>query len=174
MATRNPSHETKAFLGTVVIDPETSKKRVKVKHPTYYQHEIDQLQLNSEVTMFVTSKKPRRSLQQNSYMHLYFSLIAVSSGHTTKEIKNWAKGKHLSHGITEVFGDKVRIVDETSKLTVNEMIEFIARVECDTGIPAPDPSPFNLGITHEEFQELKMKQRQEYMRMTPRLSTGSH
>lgn len=159
---RIPAYETRAFVGTVVIDQVSGKKKVTIDHPMYYQHEIQGFQVGSQVTVKVTNKKPKRTEAQNRYMHLYFSLIAQSSGHTPREIKNWAKGKVLSKGITEVFGDKVRIVKETSELTVNEMIEFMARIELITGVPLPDPAPFNLPLTHEEFETLRAKQRRIY------------
>lgn len=166
---RIPAYETRAFAGKVLLDPATGKKRISLDHPTYYDHEIQGFQLNALVTVKVTDKKPKRTDAQNRYMHLYFSLIAKSSGHSVNEIKAWAKGKHLSKGITEVFGDKVRKVTDTSKLTVLEMIEFIERVAEDTGVPAPDPAPFNLPLSQDEYDDLKAKQHRLYKRYKPRL-----
>ncbi len=91
----------------------------------------------------------------------------MSSGHSLREIKNWAKGKALSKGITEIFGDKVRIVKDTSELTVGEMMEFMARIECITGVPSPDPAPFKLPLSQSEWEELKAKQKRLYKRYKP-------
>lgn len=136
-------------------------------HPMYYQHELNQFQVGDLITMKMTSRKPKRTEAQNRYMHLYFSLIGESSGHTTEEIKNWAKGKFLSKGITEIFKEKVRKTKETSRLTIPEMVEFLARVETHTGIPPPDPEPFKLPLTYGEFQKLKEIERLKYLKMNP-------
>ena len=167
---RIPAYETRAFAGKVLLDPATGKKRISLDHPTYYDHEIQGFQLNALVTVKVTDKKPKRTDAQNRYMHLYFSLIAKSSGHSVNEIKAWAKGKFLSKGIKEVFGDKVRKVTDTSQLKVLEMVEFIERIEQDTGVSSPDPAPFNMPLTKDEYQELKQKQVRLYKRYKPMLT----
>lgn len=168
MTTRAPTYETKHILGTVVVDPTTKKKRVKITHPSYYEQEIEKLPVNSDVMMVLTTKKPTRSLMQNAYMHLYFTLIAMAHGHgvTMEEVKTWAKGKCLASGITEIFGDKVRKVKETHRLTVGEMIEFLARVECESGVPLPDAALFKLGVTHEEFKKLRDEGHARYKAMS--------
>jgi len=116
---------------------EAGKKEIRPDHPAYVQYEVDKFAVGDEIWTKCTNKKRKRTDAQNDYMHLYFSLIALSSGHTMREIKNWAKGKHLSKGITEVFGDRVRDVKETRDLKVMEMMEFLERVEEDTGVPLP-------------------------------------
>ncbi len=171
MSIRNPTYETRHIIVKIVLDPETKKRRAQVVHPDYYQREIDQIPVGSEGWMAITTKKPKRSEAQNRYMHLYFTLIAMAHGHgvTMEEVKSWAKGKCLASGITEVFGDKVRKVKETSKLTIGEMIEFLARVECESNIPLPDAAPFNLGVTHEEFKALRDAERLKYKALNPDL-----
>jgi hypothetical protein len=146
-------------------------KDIEYIHPQYRQWEIDKFSVGDEIWEKCTNKKRIRTSEQNNFMHLYFSLIAMAHGHGVemKDVKNWAKGKHLSKGITEVFGDKTRKVDDTSSLTVLEMIEFIARVEVDTDIPCPDPTPFKLGISTEDFNELKAEEIKKYKAMKPKI-----
>jgi hypothetical protein len=60
-------------------------------------------------------------------------------------------------------------VKGTSHLTVGEMIEFLARVECDTGLPMPDSEPFNLPLTYDEFNDLKQKEMAKYRAMKPEI-----
>lgn len=159
----NPTYESTTFMGTVVQVDVGGKKKIKMDHPMYYEHFVkNTCKVGDKVAINITNKRPRRSLAQNRYMHLYFSLIAESSGHTLLEVKNWAKGKHLSQGITELYGSKVRIVKETSKLNMSELCEFLNRVTEDTGIPLPDPAPFNLPLTLTEYGKLKALQRKEY------------
>lgn len=165
----NPTYESTTFIGTVV-KAENGKNRIAINHPVYYQHFVNHTcKLGDIVALIMTNRRPKRSLAQNRYMHLFFSLIAESSGHTMIEIKNWAKGKHLSKGITEVYGSKVRIVKETSKLNMSEMCEFLNIVSEDTTVPLPDPEPFNLPLTIDEYGRLKEKQRIEYSKYKPKL-----
>lgn len=171
-----PKYETKAWTAHVVEEEILNENNVPVKikvlkpdHPAYVQHELKHFLVGDEVLVKTTNKKRIRTQAQNDYMHLYFSLIALSSGHTTQEIKNWAKGRFLTKGITEIFGDKVRDVQETSKLKVLEMMEFLERVETHTGIPLPDTEPFNLALTHAEWDELKEEQKTKYKALKPTL-----
>lgn len=174
-----PVYETKTFSGKVVLKSKQLPSGVVIKvkdieydHPIYRQFEIDRFSVGDEILTKITNKKRLRTNEQNRFQHLYFSLIALSHGHgvTTEYVKNWAKAKHLSKGITEIFGDRVRKVKGTSELKVLEMIEFLARVEADTGIPIPDTKPFQFGISHEEFAKLKDEQKQKYLAMRPELS----
>lgn len=162
------TYETRSILAKVLLDPETNKKRLSPDHPAYFQHELNDFPIGSQVVLNITNKKPKRTVSQNRYMHVYFTLIAIAHGHgvTMEEVKSWAKGKCLADGITEVFGTKVRKIKETSKLTVSEMIEFLARVEVESGIPLPDADPFKF-VSKEEFHRIKTAEIVRYMAMRP-------
>ncbi len=165
-----PKYESKSFMGVVYLNDQ-GKKDIKYLHPNYRQREMDHYRVGDKVLSKCTNMKQKRSVAQNNFMHLYFSLLAMAHGHdvTTEDVKNWAKGKHLSKGITEVFGNKTRKVRGTSDLTVGEMIEFLARVEADSKVAMPDCEPFNLGITHEEFDKLKRAEIARYLQTKPEL-----
>ena len=173
---KTPKYESRTFMGVVVLRDKTlaNGNIIKVKdiewsHPQYRQWEIDKFSVGDKIASKVSNLKRIRSQAQNDYMHLYFSLIAMSHGHGVEmeDVKNWAKGKCLAKGIKEVFGDKTRKVKSTSKLTVLEMVEFVARVEVVSKIPTPDPTPFNLGITLDEFNSLKQEEITRYKMMKP-------
>lgn len=159
----HPTYESQIFLGTVVLDPALEKKRIVIDHPSLYLHFLQSVcKPGDKVAMSITNRRPKRTDSQNRYMHLYFTLIGQSSGSPMMVIKNWAKGRFLSKGITEVYGDKVRIVTETSKLNISECCEFLNRIVEDTEVPLPDPEPFNLPLTLDEYGRLKESQRKEY------------
>lgn len=164
-----PKYETKAWMGHVWLNSETGKKEVRPDHPMYMQYEIDKFAVGDEIWTKCTNKKRKRTDAQNDYMHLYFSLIAMSSGHTMLEIKNWVKGKFLTNGITEVFGDKVRVVKDTRDLKVLEMMELLEEVEAETGVPLPDAEPFNMPMTEDEWESLKDEQKRKYRAFKPKL-----
>ncbi len=166
MSKRNPTFQSQQFAGKVVIDPETNKKRVQMHAPINYQAFLEiHCKVNDEVTLNISNKRPKRSLAQNNYLHLYLSLISLSSGHTVEELKAWAKGKFLTKGITEVFGQKTRIVKSTADLNIPEFIELLERIEVETGIPLPPTEPFLKPLSHSEYALLKDKQRQIYSRL---------
>lgn len=172
-----PKYETKAWQAHIIIrevlDEKTGMMRqvreIIPDHPAYVQHELNHYQVGDKVLVKCTNKKQKRTDAQNRYMHLYFTLIASSSGHTPNQIKLWAKGMHLSQGITEVFGHKVRDVKDTHSLKMLEMAEFLERVEADTGIPLPDAEPFNLAFTQEDWEALKAAERIKYKAFKPKL-----
>jgi hypothetical protein len=159
------AYETKLLYAHVVLDPETNRKRIRFDSDKYFQHEVNQFTVGDEVSVYMTSKRPKRSEAQNKYMHVFFHLIGLASGHTMKEIKSWAKGKVLTKGITEVFGDKVRMITDTSEMNVSEFMEFIARIEVITGIPAPDPGPFKIPMTFPEYKKLRDREESLYKGM---------
>jgi hypothetical protein len=83
------------------------------------------------------------------------NIIADETGMNVDELHAWAKGKFLTQEITEVFGDKVRLTKSTTELSKSEFSEYIQNIEIETGIPAPDTTPFGLALTHEEYEKHK-------------------
>ena len=129
----------------------------------YYKHFLQTYAKAGDYGVIkVEIRKPKRSELQNSFYWMYLGLVSVSSGHTPKEIHDWAKGKFLTTGILEIFGDKVRKMSSTTTLDRIEFGEYLARIEQTTGVPVPDPEPFNVGLTNAEYLELKNKQKREY------------
>jgi len=66
--------------------------------------------------------KPMRTLNQNSYLHVLFSLYGVENGYTLIESKSLVK-RSCPFMVYESNG--IKFVKETSKLDVQEMIDFI-------------------------------------------------
>jgi len=125
----------------------------------------EKAKLGDNISAKFTVKRPKRSEEQNNFFHLYLSLISISSGHTIRELKGWYKGKFLSQGISEVFGDKVRVVKSSAELNISEFCELVNLIEEFTGIPTPDPKMFNVPLTHDEYGKLKVKQKEDYQTM---------
>ncbi len=160
------TYESYNFGAKIVLDNE-GKKRMAFNSQALWQTYLNNTcKVNDEVTFWVTNKRPKRSEAQNRYYHLYLSLIGLSSGHTTTELKTWVKGKFLSQGITEVFGDKVRIVKSSADLNVSEFMELLERIEEETKIPLPVTDPFLRPLTKNEYDTLKWNQKKLYSRLT--------
>lgn len=162
-----PTYPSQTIAGKVVL--ESGVNQIQYNAPRVLRHFLNtKCKVGDDVTITITRKRATRTLQQNSYYHMYVDLISLSSGHSNEEIHAWAKGKILSKGITEVFGDKVRIVESTTALGISEFCEFVNRLEELTGVPLPDPEPFNLPLTWDEHKKLKLEQRKKYQKVKPK------
>lgn len=156
-----PSHESVGLAGKIVL--EDGKLRPKLNSPVLLNHFLQTYcKIGDDFSMLITNKKPKRSIAQNSFYHLYLSLISISSGNTVEELKAWVKDTILLKGISEVFGDSVRITDSSANLSISEFTEMMNRIEDKTEIPIPDPEPFNIPLTLLESGKLKEIQKQKY------------
>jgi len=67
--------------------------------------------------------KPKRSLSQNSYLHVCFSLVALEIGYSLQEVKTVLKRQYGEGMIYEKNGEK--FLKSTSDLDSLEMTHFI-------------------------------------------------
>jgi hypothetical protein len=112
----------------------------------------------NSVTGYVEVKKKheRRTLSQNDYLHVIFTIIANDIGHTKEEIKEIYKQMFLSY-YTELNDKKIKVVRSTADLDKREMTEFIEKIrnhaaaELGIYVPAPDE------ITIKDLHILKIK-----------------
>lgn len=95
-----------------------------------------------KVEIQVNEKKSTRSQQQNSYYWLYLGVIAKETGNSKDDLHELFKGKFLSKGIKEIFGEKVRMKASTTTLSVGRFVEYIMEIEQLTGVPAPDTKEY--------------------------------
>lgn len=168
MARTSPSHKKINLVGKVA-EKEFEGKTVRVisfNSFLMYQHFLkEECKVGDDIFVELTSQRPKRSLAQNSFFHVYLGLIGKSSGYTIKELKCWVKEHILDKGITEVFNDETMIVDDTSELNIPEFIEMMNRIQEETEIPIPDPKPFGLALTFDEYGKLKKAQDEKYSQM---------
>jgi hypothetical protein len=162
-----PTYKSVKLAGKfVMVDGKLTKQYNSEAH---LQHFINTYaKAGDDFSEELTCKRPKRSDALNNYYHLYLSLIALSSGHTMKELKEWAVGKFLTKGIKEVFGDKTRITDSSADLNMDEFGEFLNELEETTEIPLPDPKPFKMGLLLTEEGKLKREQKEKYSKMKPK------
>lgn len=166
MAKSYPSYTSQTFTGEVVQKPDSRDKAVKINSINLYQHFLNvTCKIGDHISIVLTNKRPKRSAKQNNYLHLYLSLIALSSGHTMEELKAWIKDEFLCKGISEVFSRKIRIVRSTTELNIPEFIELLERIEEKTGIPLPQTEPFLNPMSPAEFDKLKKEQKKIYSKL---------
>jgi hypothetical protein len=162
-----PSHK-KVHLGGVVVS-KNGELTVKLNASDYMRHFLKTYaHVGDDVSMLLELRRPLRSQSQNNYWHVYLSLVSLSTGHTIEELKAYVQETILSRGVREVFGESVRIVKSSSDLNISEFVEMVNTFEETTGIPLPDPKPFNLPLTYDEYGHLKLLQTEKYSKMAPK------
>jgi len=158
-----PTNENVDLAGKVI--ELNGEKKVAYNSPALYKHFLNRCKVGDYISTTITNKRPKRSTVQNNYYHLYLSLISLSSGHSHDDLHIWVKGKFLSTGITEVFGDKIRKVKSTTRLNISEFAEMLERIQHATGIPLPPTEIFEQALTTSEAIEFKRKQKEVYAKL---------
>jgi len=139
--TKKPLTTSQPFAGIIkLVD---GKKKLKINSPQFYQAQLEMFPVNTPITLWLDAHKLKRSAQQNSFYHLYKQMIANETGNSVDELHALFKGKFLSQGISEVLGEKVRVVKSTTELTKLEFGEFLERIEALTGVFIPSTEEYN-------------------------------
>lgn len=148
--------ETKDF--SAKIEKVDGKNKLAIKSPIWYQHQLNKFKVGEVVSIFISSRRPRRSIQQNRYYWgVYLPIIAQETGeHDLERLHNLFKGKFLTTGIVEVLGQKVRMTRSTTELSKNDFGEYIMNIEAETGIEAP-PTQEYLDESPQEDSKLSTK-----------------
>lgn len=160
-------YESQIFGGVIVKDPVTGKQRMRLNATPLFNNYIEgTCQLNDEVSLYITNKKPTRTQKQNRYLHLYLTLVCLThEGNTVQDLKDWIHQYHLVQKVSIIHGVSVKTCKGTSNLKVGEFCEMLAWVEEQTGIPLPNTEPFLKPLTHEEYRKLKVEQRAVYQKL---------
>ena len=109
---------------------------------------------DQEIRLTIDEMKSKRSDEQNRYYWLYLGYVSEDTGFTTEELHEWAKGKFLTKQISYIsFNDNkpdpVRVRASTTKMTKGEFVEFLMKIENETGIPLPDTREY-LGYSYHK------------------------
>lgn len=130
------TYTTKNFSGE--IEEVNGKKRIAIHNENFYQTEINRFKVGDKVSINVTNKKPKRTLAQNRRYWWYLEMICQETGEPSAErLHALFSGKFLTVGMYKVLGETVRMKRSTTDLTVSEMIEYIMKIEAETGIIPP-------------------------------------
>ena len=82
-------------------------------------------ELMSEETKIELSKKKKRSVRQNAYLHLIIGYFAIETGYTITEAKQIYKEQ--TPGIYEYHKDGRKFIKSSAELTTTEMSTTIDR-----------------------------------------------
>lgn len=132
------------FGGIIIWDSEKSRKTVKMNNPMYFQNEVNKFHVGDPVTMYLTNRKPKRSIQQNSYLWgVYYPEIMQETGETDiNYLHEHFKQKFLKKGTKLVFGHEVSIYGSTTELTVGEFSDYVANIYAETHVMPPPTDNF--------------------------------
>lgn len=134
--------ETKDFAAKIIL--KDGKKTLQISSQSYYQHQINKFREGEVVTAYISSRKPKRTIQQNRYYWgVYLPLIAEETGERNLDrLHKLFTGKFLTEEIIEVLGERVRMVKSTTTLSKSQFSEYIMAIEAETGIEAPPAKNF--------------------------------
>ena len=139
--TKKPTTQSNPFGATIEL--KDGKRKLKLNSPDFFHAQLEMFPLNTKITLWLDSKPPTRSQQQNAFYWMYLGIIAGETGEDKDSLHSFFKGKFLSQGITEVFGYKVRKIKSTTKLSKSEFCEFLLRIEELTDIKLPNTEDYN-------------------------------
>ena len=145
---------SKATLRTFIVEIKQGKPAFTSEYQrSLFNQFLSQFE-GKKVWLTIDPKIPVRSLRQNRYLWLFYQVIADETGHTAEEVHEFAKEHCLPVKEIEMFGKKTKIHKTTTTLTKGDTFpEFIKRLEVETGIPAPDTTPYHLEAGAEEDKE---------------------
>lgn len=86
---------------------------------------------NEGKKLLLQFKKPKRSLNQLSYVHVLFEYIANETGNTKEETKVIEKRRHLTPKKVTAFDQEHLVLPSLATINKADMSEFIERVQAD-------------------------------------------
>lgn len=105
---------------------------------------------NGEYLLSVKKKPKQRSINQNSLMWLWFACIEDETGTPKEDIHDYYCNKFLKTH-RNVYGDDMVLVKGTSKLTTDEMRNFMENVQADVAIELGINLPTPQDLIFDEF-----------------------
>lgn len=135
---------TKQFAAKIV--KADGKVSLVIQSNVYFQHEMAIFDNEDKVMLTVTSKKPKRTVQQNSY---YWGVILKMVGNEVGEsnmkyLHEALKEKFLLIEETVVVGTKIRVFKSTTDLSVKDFSKYIRDICAEFNIIAPPTENFGL------------------------------
>lgn len=139
------------FLGQIYIN-ESGKKKIKLLDADSIDRAVDKYEEGDRIVLKLETFYRKRSKDQNSALHWYFSKMADETGHSLDEIKEMMKMKFLKTPMTDANGNEVvdadsgeveMVIRETKSLSTVEFMEFMDNVrawsERVLGVELPPP-----------------------------------
>lgn len=104
----------------------------------YWEGLLHQIPVDEDFWVAIKEKRPIRTLAQNNYYWLYMDGISKETGYTPEEMHEYCKSKFLDLHTLVVREQMILVAPSTTDLTIKEFMEYIKKIEIETGVPAPD------------------------------------
>lgn len=123
-------------------------------------------------TFELKAKNPKRSISQNSYLHLILTWFAIETGYTMEEVKQEIFKKHVNSATFydgefegKIEGFKIERWRSTASLDTSEMTLAIDRFRnfssIELGIYLPEPK--ELALLQDLENQISKHTNQEYL-----------
>lgn len=143
-------------------------------NPLHQKQSIEKLKyfIANEKTFELKAKHPRRSISQNSYLHLILTWFGIETGYTMEEVKQEIFKKHVNSALFydgefegKIQGFKIERWRSTASLDTAEMTLAIDRFRNfssqELGIYLPEPK--ELALLQDLENEISKHSNQEYL-----------
>lgn len=110
-------------------------------HKTMFKRWLAQWE-GQDVSLEVSTRKSKRSGEQNRYYWLYLTLIKEETGNEIEDLHSYFKGKFLTQRISEIYGDKYRVTKSTTDLSKGEFCEYLVNISSLTQVELPDTTEY--------------------------------
>lgn len=127
-----------SFAG--VIKQVGAENKLSLKSPVWYQNSLNtKFKPGENVSVIITTQKPKRSVRQNNYYWgVFLPAIAEETGERNLDrLHELFKGLFLTKEIVMVLGKPVRMEKSTTELSTLEFSQYIMAIEAETGVAAP-------------------------------------
>lgn len=114
------------------------------------------------ISMELVNRRATRTANQNAFYAVYLDLIQLSTGSDPEDIRDYVREHILGKGIKTIYGREVHKARSSAKLNIDEFAEMMNQLQDLTEVPIPDPKPFNLPLTWDEYRHLKRIQTETY------------
>lgn len=110
---------------------------------------------NGDYTVEIKRKTKPRTIPQNSLMWMWYTCMAESTGQDKEDFHDYYRAKFLKRHVM-VKGCPYTVIGSTTKLTTEQMTDFLERVKADAasefGITLPLPEDQNFQSFVSEYR----------------------
>lgn len=144
------------------------------KNPLHVSQAVDKLKyfITKEKRFELKAKHDRRSISQNSYLHLILTWFSIETGYTLEEVKQYIFKKVVNSSLFDdgeiegkIKGLKIQRWRSTASLDTKELTLAIDRFRDfsskELGIYLPEPN--DLGLIQEMENEISKFNNQQYV-----------
>ena len=131
-----------------------TKRQDSIKYSRPLEYVLSVLK-DGEYEMSITRKVKRRTISQNNLMWMWFTCISKETGTTIQDVHDTYCARFIQRRALTPQGDVILVTGSTSKLTTDEMQEFMGQVKADAaemGIMLPLPEDLYYQDFVNEYQ----------------------